>query len=105
MPKLKEVSSRGEQDLPAYGDNSGKLLVDYVERYTKKLEAVEAIRGEMKDILNEAKNDGFLKTAIRKTVKNLRLTEEQRQAKQEIDEATRHYTELCQDLPLFSAAA
>jgi uncharacterized protein (UPF0335 family) len=91
--------------MPANTDNFDALLRDYVEKVAKKENSIDGIRGELKDILNEAKNAGFLKTSIRKAVRKLRMTQEQIQAKTEVDEAAEQYFNLCKDLPLFKAAA
>lgn len=103
--QISNKKSRGEMDLPANGDNSDQLLKDYVSKVFNIEEEITALRGDIKEILSNAKNDGFLKTSIKDTVKNLRKTEEQRQSKREVDETTAHYTALCKDLPLFHAAA
>ena len=101
----KQAKGVGDKPLPAQGHNSDQLLKDYVSQLAKKEAAIEGIRGEIKDILSNAKNDGFLKTSLRNTVKKLRMSEEQRQAKSEVDKATEEYTALCKDLPLWAHAA
>lgn len=87
------------------GDNSDEALKDYVTRFAAHVAKVEELRGEGKEILSEAKDAGFSKMAIRKAVKILRMTEEQDQVRKEVDQQVRHITELCGDLPLFSASA
>jgi uncharacterized protein (UPF0335 family) len=76
----------------------------YVTTIAKLEDEITALRGKIKLELNEAKSDGLLKTAIKGAVKNLRMTEDQRQAKNEVDLETQRITALCADLPLFEAA-
>lgn len=82
---------------------NAKNLQEHVLYVAKKEAEKRKIDGQIKDRLHDAKNEGFLKTSIRKAVKILNMTEEQLQAKKEIDDATEYYTDLCKDLPLFSS--
>lgn len=77
-----------------------------VQEVAKRVAKIKGLNAEIKDLLNDAKkNNGDLKTAIRATVANLNMTEDQQQAKNEIDLETQRVTSLCKDLPLFKAAA
>ena len=105
MSKLENIMPRGDKSIAEAGHNNDKLLQDYVIRFAKKQLEIEKLSGEGKEILREAKNDGFLKTSIRKAVKNLRMTPEQVQAKQEVEDTTKTYMEICGDLPLFQQAS
>lgn len=90
----------------AIGHNNpinAKNLQEHVIYVAKKEAEKRKIDGQIKDRLGNAKNEGFLKTSIRKAVKILNMSEEQIQAKKEIDDATEYYTDLCRDLPLFAA--
>jgi uncharacterized protein (UPF0335 family) len=90
---------------PTIGDNlpiDTKLLQEHVVYIAKKMDEQDQISGKMKDRLRAAKDDGFSKMAIRKAAKLLRMTEEQRQAKKEVETQTEYYTDLCADLPLFA---
>lgn len=105
MRKVKEDAFTEEGS--ALGHNSGandKNLIAHVEFVAREMDKIDAIRGKIKDRLDKAKTDGFLKTSIRNAIKVLRMTEEQIQAKEEIDSETARITELCADLPLFHAA-
>ena len=102
---LTNKKKRSERSLPAKGDNSDALLKDHVAFIAAKQMQMEKLGGEIKERLSMAKNEGFLKMSIRKAVKNLRSTEEQRQAKRAVDEEAERYTALCRDLPLFAQAA
>ncbi|WP_299074755.1 GapR family DNA-binding domain-containing protein [uncultured Paraglaciecola sp.] len=87
------------------GHNSDEELRKYVERFTQMEIDRENIGGRQKDLLNEAKKSGFLKTSIRKAVKTLRSSMEQRQSATEVERATKEYVEICSDLPLFKQAS
>jgi len=94
-----------KQKAPASaGHNMDKLKVDYVRDFANLEKQIIEIRGQQKDMLNDAKSDGILKTAIRGAAKNLFKTDEQKQAQKEVDDETDYITALCKDLPLFKAA-
>lgn len=105
MAELEKHMPRGEKSVAAHGDNSDKLLKDYVTKCANLMGEMESKNSDLKEVLRSAKNDGFLKTSIRNAVKELRMTTEQRDSRKEIDEMTARYTELCRDLPLFKQAA
>lgn len=105
MSKTETMMPRGEQSVPAKGDNADKALKDYVSRCANIIGEISDLNSDLKEVLGEAKNAGFSKMAIRRTVKFLRLTTEQKDTKREVDDLTEHYTNLCQDLPLFKVAA
>lgn len=92
---------KAKNELPAHGDNSDKLQISYVEEWhTLTLQEIK-LRGKKKDLLNKAKNDGFLKTSIKQGYKKLTLNEEQLQARAEVEAQAEKIFELCCDLPLF----
>lgn len=93
-----------EEEGSALGHNSGandKLLVAHVTKIAQTMNAIEELRGEIKDELNLAKSNGFLKMAVKKAIKVLRMTEEQKQSEEEITSEAMRITALCADLPLF----
>lgn len=103
--------ARGEKEVAAKGHNSDTLKMEYIEKlaqiYIRAEDAkdvVKKINGEAKDVLNDAKNDGFLKIPLRKEVqkkvKESRLSEEQRQAIKEVDSERLHVRKLCDQLKL-----
>ena len=104
MSQLETIMPRGEKSVPAKGNNSDQLLKNYVERVGNIMNEMSALNSDLKDVLRQAKSDGFLKTAIRKTVKQLQMTGDHLDAKREIDEATKHYVAICKELPLFKFA-
>lgn len=104
MKKVTNIKEMHENAIGG-GHNSDELLKKYVVNIAQYEDQMMVIRGKIKAELQSAKDDGFLKMAIRKAVKSLTMTEEQRQAKQEVEIETRRITELCRDLPLFSKAA
>lgn len=87
------------------GHNSDELKRDYVKKLVGLKMEMTAIRGREKDLLNNAKTDGILKTSLRNAVKELAKTDEQLQAQKEVDTETAYITALCKGLPLFEAAA
>lgn len=87
------------------GHNSeDELLRGYVQKTAGLVREMQEINGEIKEVLREAKDAGFLKMAIRRAVKDLMMNEEQRQARKEVDAETKRITELCSDLPLFGSS-
>jgi uncharacterized protein (UPF0335 family) len=103
MKRIKSVKELHE--VAVGGSNSDELIKKYVQNVARWKNEISEISGKIKDELNSAKQDGFLKTSIHNAVKNLRMSEDQRQARDEIDSETQRITELCADLPLFSMAA
>lgn len=87
------------------GHNSEQLLKGYVEKMVRLEDEMTDLRGAQKDLLNDAKDNGFLKTAIKKAIKQLRKTDEQRQADNEVKKATEDYIKICSGLPLFEAVS
>lgn len=96
------TTKRDEKNAAAVGDNADRILMEYVEKVAKFQDQIDTINGKMKDTLNAAKKDGFLKTSIKEAIKNLRMTKEQWQSKKEIHNETMRITKLCSDLPLFA---
>ena len=77
-----------EEEGSAIGHNGDSAAADKkcVEKVAKLEEERRAIAGNIKDILNKHKDAyGTPKQSIRKAVKILAMTEEQFQAKKEID--------------------
>ena len=105
MKKVSNIKEMNENAMNAKGHNSNDLLKKHVTDYAQLNRKISELRGKQKEILRSAKDDGFLKMAIQGAVKDLEMTDEQRQAKQEVDDARAFYTDLCRDLPLFSKAA
>jgi len=75
-----------------------------IEYIAKKMNAIEALRGDIKAKKSELKDSGFSKIATSRALKFLRMTDEQRQSEEEIREQTDMITEQCADLPLWAAA-
>jgi len=98
MPKKKK-----EEDNS--GHNSLVNVRSFIERYASLGADITELRGDQKAVLNEAKELGFSKTAIKQAVKELTMTAEQRQALLEVEEAKKDYINVCADLPLFQQAA
>lgn len=103
MKKVSNVKEMHENAMQ--GSNSNELLKKHITDFAQLERKKQEIVGKQKEILRAAKDDGFKKMAIRGAVKDLSMTEDQRQAKQEIDDERAHYTDLCRDLPLFKTAA
>ena len=101
---LTNKKKRSERSLPAKGDNSDALLKDYMNSYDKDEQIIIAARGRQKLTLTNAKNDGFSKIAFRKAYKVLKMTEEQRQAQNSVDEAKQDYITRLSGLALFDQA-
>lgn len=90
-----------EAALGHNSEKSNELLKEYVEKVAKKTRSMKAISGDIKEILNDAKADGFLETSIKDAVKILEMTDDQIQSAKEVDSETKRITKLCADLPLF----
>ena len=78
---------------------------DCIEFVARKTLEIQTISAEIKEKLREGKEVGVLKQAIRKAVKNLLMTSEQRSAKQEVEAETMRMENAYRDLPLFSGVA
>jgi predicted transcriptional regulator len=102
MARFKKTRADAVQEA-ALGSNIDGYKKEVVEFVAKKMAAIDGIRGEIKDKLNEAKEAGILKQAVRGAVNDLRMTEEQRQATEEVSEARKELTRLCRDLPMFAS--
>lgn len=84
------------------GDNSDEMKQHYVSEIAKRMNAIDNLRGEIKDLKNEAKEShGILKGSLAGALKLLRDTKEGRQAKKEIERQRDELFALCKDLPLF----
>lgn len=105
MRKMKKLGADAVQEA-AMGHNAppldDKLLKEHVQKVAKLQNSMEALNGKIKEELRTAKDNGFKKMSIRAAVKELRMTAEQRQSREEIDAETKRITRLCADLPLFS---
>lgn len=105
MKSVSTVQEMHENAVNANGHNSVAMLQKHVETYARNEMEIERIRSRMKDDLDKAKKEGFKKGGIKGAVKQLRMTEEQRQAKLEVQRDIDETTMLCKDLPLFKQAA
>lgn len=95
--------SKKNQNEASIGHNSAsdELLKGYMEKLNNLTNDAEAVRGDIKEVLNQAKADGFLKTSLRKALKDLRMTEEQRQSSNEVQQSREEYVRICKELGLF----
>lgn len=99
VKELQENAMRG-------GHNSNQLMRSTLEKYARIQDKIDGLRGEQKAVLSEGKEGGVLKTAVRKAYKIMAMSEEQLQAKEEIDEQTKEITDLFGGkLPSLSKAA
>lgn len=85
--------------------NSDELVKSVMERFAKQQSIIDEARGAQKEILREGKEAGILKQAIRKAYKDLMMTEEQKQAKDEVEAARQEYARICAEVGLFVQVA
>jgi uncharacterized protein (UPF0335 family) len=105
---LTNKKKRGRGQLAEVGHNTtveDSVTRSFIERFGNLETEIFALRRDQKELLNEAKGAGLSKMAIRGAVKRMFMSEEQKQAKDEVAALIEHYTRLCADLPLFDAAA
>lgn len=98
---------RGEKSPAVVGHNRVELENGYTLSVAEKMKQIADIREEIKDILSEAKNDGFDKTPIRKAAA-LILKSDERRIHEDLmhEEAKRVFEQIKSEgkLPLFAAA-
>jgi len=70
------------------------LTIKVAEEIMELNSKMADIRGKIKDKLNYAKENGILKTSVKDAVKILGMTEEQYQAKKEVEAETRRIVQL-----------
>jgi hypothetical protein len=104
MRSKKSGAAAVQQNAMGIGGNREEFEKSCVEFVAKKTMAIQGINGEIKEKLREAKEVGSSKMAIRRAVKHLLMSEEQRQSKDEVESETQRITALCADLPLFGGA-
>lgn len=101
---MTKPEGRGEREIPK-GHNREKLREKYMQALLTISQKKQALAQQEKDILTEAKNDGFRKTSLKDARKLLLMSEDSRQAKKEIDLETDEIYQACIASPLFKAAA
>lgn len=89
---------RGEKAPAVAGHNRDELLKGYLEKLMAEQKIAIDSRGRSKDILAQAKNDGFGKMALRKLVKHKMKTQEQIQADQEVEREFEEYVAITEQL-------
>jgi uncharacterized protein (UPF0335 family) len=107
MPKkaVQEAEPREDADNTpaAFGDNAKPLLVEYVQAIEECNHIIEKQKDTIKDLLEKAKKNGFLKTAVRNTVKKRAMSSKEKAAQKSIEQETERLMEMLVDLPLFQA--
>lgn len=104
MPRMKKLGADAVQ-ANAMGHNSitDETRRSHLEYIAKKMIAIQGINGDIKDRLRKAKDDGMKKMSLRKAAKMLMMSEEQRQAQEEVKHEADILYDLGADMPLFSA--
>jgi len=103
MRKIKNINDL--QDTAMGGHNSDELMKKYVKSITQLERQKAEIVTKIKEEKRSAKEDGFTVTAIAGAIKDLMRTQEQRDARDNIETERQRIFNLCVDLPLFKAAA
>lgn len=104
MPRPRKTGAAAVQDAAlGIGHNAANddFVKDIMGRFAKKQRAIDALRAEQKEILREGKEGGVLKTAIRKAYKDLMMTSEQKEARDEVESARKSYVDICREVGLF----
>jgi DNA-binding TFAR19-related protein (PDSD5 family) len=105
---MRKVSNVKEMNENAMGHNSKaqqELIQKYVTNIAKWTLDKKAIDEKIREELASAKEDGLSKMAIRGTVKEMMMSDEQKASRDEVESERQRYTELCADLPLFKKVA
>lgn len=75
-------------DTPGIGHNSGGVAADalrsYIERHERLQEEVDALKADQKEVLAEAKGNGFDTKTIRRILALRKLEEADRREKEEL---------------------
>lgn len=82
-----------------------KLTKDMEAKFLKRdaeiVEKIAQLNDTRKANLRDAKDSGMSKMAIRQTTKEVRMSEEQRQAKDEVEDEKKRYLAICREVGLF----
>ncbi len=81
--------------------NQKKAEIDILRRASKQVEDIAILQDGLKEILREGKEIGMSKMGIRKAIKETRMTLEQLQARQEVDDEKKRYIAICKEVGLF----
>ena len=85
-----------EEKGAALGHNkpNDKAKMEYTQGFIDLDIKIEKLKDEKKELLNRAKDEGHLKTAIRKAAKTLQSSEATVQAKKEVEHEHRYIVQL-----------
>lgn len=75
------------------GHNSDAMLKEFGSRINNLMDQQDAIGDDIKDVLTEAKEKGISASALKKAVKRLRETEDQKQKRQDLEDEVALYAE------------
>lgn len=105
MKKIKKLSAADDVQEAAMGHNQAndEMIRHSVDKIAKWMNSIEGIRSHIKEEKQQLKDAGVSKIAITGALQDLRMTEEQRQASEEVKQQRRMIYDLCADMPLFSA--
>jgi len=102
MPRSKKTGAAAVQEnAMGVGHNNDELVKSIMERFAAEEQIIIEAKGRQKEVLREGKASGILKTAIRKAYKDLTMTDEQRQANKEVEDARKSYAAICREVGLF----
>lgn len=104
----KPYAEGDDEPIAGEGHNiiaSEELEKSVLERYGHIQNEIKKLRNDAKDILQEGKDSGVLKSSVRNAYKELSMSEDARQAQKEVDNYTRRLVALGGDMPLFHVSA
>lgn len=96
-----QAQARGEQNLPALGDNSKILLRAHMERSEKRHAEIDRLKDEDKAHRREIKEQGFELGAYDLARKRRRESAEKRNLRKDQEQTCDQYMKDVSDLPLF----
>lgn len=101
MGKKKQGADAVQQNALGIGHNSTKDIAGFVSEFVALEKQIIELRGDQKDLLARAKDSDLLKMGIRKAAKEILASEEQRQARQSVEQARDEYLAACREEGIF----
>lgn len=104
MSRIKKLGADAVQEA-ALGHNrpdQHKMEIAILRRFSKITEDITILQDGAKAILREAKDIGMSKMGVRKAVKEMRMSLEQLQARQEVEDAKNQYIHLYKQTDMFA---
>jgi hypothetical protein len=99
MPRQKKTGAAAVQEA-AMGHNSlnDDIKAKYLKRDAEIVDQICKLNEDRKENLREAKDAGMSKMAIRKCTKENRMSDEQREAKAEVEHEAKNYAAIWREV-------